>query len=80
MADKAKKGRTIRELDHWNGKLTDVQVEEIRQRYDPQAFPKRGGGMRRSNAVELAAEFGVSRGHISNLVTRNQRKRVGNGK
>ena len=44
----------VRGLRHWNGKLSDVQVAEIRRRY----VPRKGVGA-------LAREFGVHPGTIS---------------
>lgn len=48
-------------------KLTDAQVQDIRARYVLKYGPPKRGG-RRSNARELAAEFGISETYVSQLV------------
>lgn len=67
------KGRQAREFDLPHTKLSDEQVREIRARYD-RAFgpPKRGG--RRSNARELAEEFGITPEYVMQLVHGRYRK------
>lgn len=47
-----------------NAKLTDQQVREIRMRYRV-VHPSRRTG---SSASELAAEFGVNRGYVTQLI------------
>lgn len=63
MADRSSKNRASREIVHRGEStpshvLTDAQVAEIRERYA-------AGGVYQS---ELAAEFGVGRGHIGRIV------------
>lgn len=55
-ADRDAKGRTCRGEDRPH-RLTRIQVDEIRRRY------------KRGNGFALAAEFGVARATISNIVT-----------
>lgn len=54
-------------------RLTDEQVAEIRNRYNPRFGPPKRGG-RRSNALDLAEEFGVSSAYVMQLVHRHFRK------
>jgi hypothetical protein len=54
-----------------NARLTTKQVEEIRARYKP--AEKRGRG-HRSNSVELALEYGISRDYVCSLVKNKWRK------
>lgn len=74
MRDKTEKGRQPSGSEHPNARLTDGQVREIRRRY-VKDYAMRGKGFR-TNIQELAEEFGVSRGHISDLVTGRKRANV----
>lgn len=56
-------------------KLTDDQVHEIRARYVARYGPPKRGG-RRSNAPELAAEYGVTKNYIFQIVNSVYRKDV----
>ena len=64
MADSIRNGRTRTGERHWNCKLTDEQVREIRRRAAL-------GELQRV----LALEFGVARSAISNIVRRKNRVR-----
>lgn len=56
-------GRRYRGLENHNGKLSDAQVQEIRDRF--------ASGTRQ---VDLAHQFGVSRAHIWKLVRNRARE------
>ncbi|MEU4640849.1 HNH endonuclease signature motif containing protein [Micromonospora sp. NPDC023814] len=73
IADMVAKGRArgAEGVTNHNAKLTAQQVAEIRERYLPPA--KRGGGYR-SNAQELAREFGITRQYVTQLVSGTWRK------
>ena len=73
MADAKSKGRARgAEGDaNANCKLTAAQVQEIRQRYIPAPGVGRG---KRSNAEQLASEFGVTPQYISQLARMEWRK------
>lgn len=68
---------------HGSVRIPAEQVAEIRRRYDRHAFvqlsrsgvPNKGGRMR-SNARELAAEFGISESYLKTLVWGHFRKEV----
>lgn len=66
MRDMFKKGRRPSQygLKSSNGRLTSEQIDDIRGRYTP--APKRGRG-HKSNAAELAREFGVTPQYISQV-------------
>lgn len=72
-ADKVAKGRQARGAALPQTKLSDAQVTEIRRRYDRRFGPPKRGG-RRSNARELAAEFGVTEAYVMQLVHGHFRK------
>jgi hypothetical protein len=61
MADMVYKKRTISRELHWNAKLSESQISDIRRRYKPFGI----GG---ESAYRLAKEFGVTKSHISNIV------------
>lgn len=73
MADAAAKGRArgAEGIANANAKLTDQQVREIRRRYRPATRKGRGA---KSNADELAAEFGISQAYVFALVHNHWRK------
>ena len=73
VADAVQKGRIAKGFRLPHTKLSDEQVREIRSRY-VRAYgpPKRGG--RRSNVDELAAEYGISRMYVWQLVQGRYRK------
>lgn len=73
--DKVSRGRQARSAALPHTRLTDDQVREIRERYDVRYGPPKRGG-RRSNAIELAAEFGVSKNYIFQIVNNVYRKDV----
>ncbi|WP_371432910.1 HNH endonuclease [Novosphingobium sp.] len=68
VADQVAKGRQPRSRGERNGraKLTDAQVAELRDRYKP--------GVTR--IVDLAAEFGITYGHVWQLVSGKKRQIV----
>jgi hypothetical protein len=66
-ADKVAKGRQARGLALAHTRLRDEDVAAIRRRYNPHFGPPKRGG-RRSNAIELAAEYGISPGYVQQLV------------
>jgi hypothetical protein len=72
-ADMAAKGRGngAKGTANHNAKLTAEQVADIRQRYQPAAKPGRG---HRSNALELATEFGITPQYVSQLARSQWRK------
>jgi len=65
--DMVERGRSTRGR---NAKLTDDQVREIRQRHIP-----RGKGVP-GNRASLAAEFGITPQHVTDLVSRRERVHV----
>lgn len=65
-ADMVAKGRQARGAALPQTRLSDEDVADIRRRYDPRFGPPKRGG-RRSNADELAAEYGISRGYVQQL-------------
>jgi hypothetical protein len=67
MRDMREKGRGAKGDRLPHTKLTDEQVRDIRDRYVLKYGPPKRGG-RRSNAQELAAEFGISQVYVSQLV------------
>ena len=73
VADMVSKGRQAREFALPHTKLSDEQVREIRARYDPRFGPPKRGG-RRSNALELAEEFGITSQYVMQLVHGRFRK------
>lgn len=62
---------------HPTARLADADVESIRSCYTREFRRVPGGTGWRSNALELAAEFGVSKSQIGRIVRHQQRK--GNG-
>lgn len=72
-ADMAAKGRGrgVEGVLNANAKLTAEQVAEIRHRFKPAERP---GRWRRGNVADLAAEFGVSKPYIYDLVHGKWRK------
>jgi len=70
MVDMVAKGRANRATGtrHYGAKLTDDQVRQIRALYRP-------GKNRadRGNAIELAHQYGVSRGTITDVATRSRK-------
>lgn len=70
MAAKSR-GRGPEGTRNHSAKLTAAQVAAIRARYQPPA--RRGRGYR-SNARQLAVEFGVTRQYITQLVNHTWRK------
>jgi hypothetical protein len=64
--DMVAKGREARGAMLPHTRLTEAQVAEIRQRYVPRFGPPKRGG-RRSNAAELAEEYGVGVTYIRNI-------------
>jgi HNH endonuclease len=65
VADKVSKGRHQQHGRHWNAKLTEADVAEIRRLYSP----------RGANGVsnrKLAERYGVSRVQISNITLGRQ--------
>ena len=73
--DKVARRRQARSATLPHTRLTDEQVCEIRKRYIARYGPPKRGG-RRSNAPELAAEFGVSKNYIFQIVNNVYRKDV----
>lgn len=73
VADMIAKGRQAREFALPHTKLSEAQVEEIRRRYDPRYGPPKRGG-RRSNARELAEEYGVSTAYVMQLAHGHHRQ------
>lgn len=61
MADMVHKERAKSKEKHWNSRLSESQVLEIRKRYAPLGV----GG---ESAYRLAKVFGVTKTHISNIV------------
>ena len=72
MADAARKGRMCSQPGERNpaAKLTDAQRAEIRRRYVPE-YRCFSGPRMRSNARELAEEYGVTRHAIRNIIQKN---------
>jgi len=73
--DAKQKGRTQpppikRGSNNCRAKLTEVQVAELRARYMAGLPPKRKG--RRAFTEQLAAEFGIDRSQVNNIVARRQ--------
>lgn len=69
--DAMERGNRPKGEGHYNSRLTDEQVRQIRDRYT-RNFEKIKRGWR-SNARELAAEYGISESHVRNLVCGNYR-------
>lgn len=63
--DKVRDGTNLDGAAHHQARLTEADVREIRQRYADGALQR-----------ELAAEYGVSRGHIGGIVTGRFWRRV----
>lgn len=70
MIDMVAKGRANRPtgIRHYCAKLTDDQVREIRKLYRPGKHCAERG-----NAIELAHQFGVTRGTIIDVATRSRK-------
>jgi len=75
VADMVAKARGARGADLPHTKLTDEQVRDIRARYVASWSPPQRGG-RRSNARELAAEFGITPAYVQQIVYGLYRKGV----
>lgn len=75
-SDKVAKGRQASGFSLPQTRLSNEQVKEIRRRYEPRFGPPKRGG-RRSNARELAKEFGVSDVYVMQLVHGHFRKDMG---
>ena len=67
-ADMVQRGRSLRGARHPGVKLNPEQVADIRSRF----VPADGRGCRKSNALLLAKEFGVSSVQIRNIGHRRQ--------
>jgi hypothetical protein len=78
MRDARERGRTAREFRLPHTKVSDEQVAEIRRRYNPKASLGRRGHMR-SNARELAAEFGLTPIYVQQIVYGRYRKEANRG-
>lgn len=76
MMDSITRGRYPVGERSGEAKLTSAQVAEIRSRYRRWP-PANGGRVWRSNAPELAAEFGVNRRHIGAICMGKERKHDG---
>lgn len=75
IQDAVSRGRIARKNKLPHTKLTDAQVREVRERYDPKGGPTGRGG-RRSNADDLAQEFGITRQYVMQLHRSEYRKDV----
>src|SRR5574343_557980 len=73
VADMVRKGRGAKGKRLPHTKLSDEQVREIRARYVRSYGPPKRGG-RKSNADELAAEYGITRMYVWQLVARTYRR------
>lgn len=73
--DMIQKGRQAKGFALPQTRLSAAQVLAIRDRYDSRYGPPKRGG-RRSNARELAAEFGISEVYVMQLVHGHYRKDV----
>lgn len=72
--DMAAKGRArgAEGMRNWNAKLTDAQVREIRQRYEREHERYERGW--KSNAIPLAAEYGISPQYVRAIAVGEWRK------
>lgn len=75
VADMVAKGRGARGQALPQTRLTDEQVRAIRAAYDPRCGPPKRGG-RSSNAAALAAQYGVTKQYVMQLVHNRYRKDV----
>ena len=75
VRDMVSKGRGARGFKLPQTRLSEEQVREIRSRYDRSFGPPKLGG-RRSNADELASEFGVGRMYIMHIASGLERSAV----
>jgi DNA-directed RNA polymerase sigma subunit (sigma70/sigma32) len=64
MDDKVTRGRQHKGETHYLAKLTDVEVQEVKWRFEEG-----------ETLLSLAKEFGVSKSHISALVNNKQRNK-----
>lgn len=74
MQDAVKRNRNAKGFMLPHTKLSDEQVKEIRERYKVFTIPGVRG--RRSNKSELALEYGVSEGHIKEIIGKRERVNV----
>jgi len=73
MDDAVRRDRVAKGFDLPHTKLTDDQVRDIRRRYDPTAHQGLRGH-RRSNARELAEEFGLHPVYVQQIAYGKYRK------
>ena len=65
MADMRERGRSRTGLRHWNCRLTDDQVRDIRRRYKAGEPPR-----------EIARDFGITPPHVTRVATGKRRPTV----
>ena len=77
--DAFERGRTAREMRLPHCRLSDSDIEAIRSSWVPAFAPRggpRAGGLRRSNARELAERYGVTEGYITQIIRNAYRREV----
>lgn len=70
-ADRHSKARDAHGERQWKAKLTNAEVSEILSRYTPGINQANTG-----NAVQLAAEYGISRATLGHLIRRKTWKHI----
>lgn len=74
MEDAVNRNRVAREFRLPHTIISDEQVAEIRDRYKVYTTPGIRG--RQSNKAELAKEYGISEGHLKEIVGKRERQNV----